>query len=140
MTSLLLLILLTAAHPVATADSDSAVVHRIADRILERYETGYLSYDKEEPYDDPRDIPADEGIKLRSSYANWHYTTGIINSALLEYAALSGDARYAEHTVKHTDYCLQEYAKVRPGNSPSGDWHPFYGLRRFDELDFVGAS
>lgn len=140
MTSLLLFILLTAAHPRTTADTDSAVVRRIADHILECYETGYLSYDKEKPYDDPRDIPADEGIKLRSSYANWHYTTGIINSALLEYAALSGDARYAEHTVKHTGYCLQEYAKVRPGNSPSGDWHPFYGLRRFDELDFVGTQ
>lgn len=140
MTSLLLLLFLCITPSRTTADADSVVVRRIADRILESYETGYLSYDKEQPYDDPRDVPADDGIKLKSSYANWHYTTGIINSALLEYAALCGDAKYADHTVRHTDYCLQEYTKVRPGNSPSGDWHPFYGLRRFDELDFVGTQ
>ena len=140
MKSLLLLILLLAAPSRTTTDPDSAVVRRIADRILESYETGYLSWKGGQPYDDPRDVPADDGIKLRSSYANWHYATGIINSALLEYAALSGEARYADYTVKHTAYCLQEYAKVRPGNSPSGDWHPFYGLRRFDELDFVGTE
>ena len=140
MTSLLLLFLLCITPSRTTVDTDSAVVRRIADRILESYETGYLSWDTDKPYDDPRDVPANEGIKLKSSYANWHYTTGIINSALLEYAAFSGDARYADHTVRHTDYCLREYAKVRPGNSPSGDWHPFYGLRRFDELDFVGTQ
>ena len=138
--SLLLLLFLCITPSRTTADPDSAVVRRIADRIIESYETGYLSWDTGKPYDDPKDVPANEGIKLRSSYANWHYTTGIINSALLEYAAFSGDARYADHTVRHTDYCLREYAKVRPGNSPSGDWHPFYGLRRFDELDFVGTE
>ena len=140
MTSLLLAFLLCITSQRATTATDSVVVRRIADRILENYEQGYLTYDDERPYDDPRDIPANEGIKLKSSYANWHYTTGIINSALLRYAAWSGEDKYAEHTVKHTAYCLQEYAKVRPGNSPSGDWHPFYGLRRFDELDFVGTQ
>ena len=140
MTSLLLLLLLSAAPSRAITNADSVVVRRIADRILESYQTGYLSYDTEKPYDDPRDVPANEGIKLKSSYANWHYTTGIINSALLEYTAFSGDSKYADHTVRHTDYCLQEYSKVRPGSSPSGDWHPFYGLRRFDELDFVGTQ
>jgi rhamnogalacturonyl hydrolase YesR/lysophospholipase L1-like esterase len=140
MTSLLLLFLLGTVSLQTTADTDSAVVRRIADRILENYETGYLSYDARQPYDDPRDVPADDGITLKSSYVNWHYTTGIINSALLEYSALSGDSKYADHTVRHTDYCLQEYTKVRLGNSPSGDWHPFYGLRRFDELDFVGTQ
>ena len=138
---LLLLILLLAAPCRTAADADSAVVRRIADRILERFETGYLSYRGGEPYDDPKDIPADDGIKLKTGYANWHYTTGIINSVLLEYAALSGDSKYADFTVEHTSYCLREYAKVRPGNSSTGeDWHPFYGLRRFNELDFVGTQ
>ena len=141
MKSLLLLILLLAAPSRTTTDPDSAVVRRIADRILDCYETGYLSYQAENPYDDPRDIPADEGIKLKTAYANWHYTTGIINSVLLEYAAYTGESKYADFTLKHTAYCLQEYAKVRPGNSSTGeDWHPFYGLRRFNELDFVGTQ
>ena len=136
---ILLSLVLSIATSVTTA-TDSAVVRRIADRILERYETGYLSSQDLKPYDDPRDIPLDQGIRLKTNYAAWHYTTGIINSSLLEYAALSGDARYADYTVKHTAYSLQEYAKVRPSVTPTGDWHPFHGLRRFDELDFVGTE
>ena len=138
MTTLLLFLLLSIAPDRTTADS--VVVRRIADRILERYEQGYRSGKNGKEYTDPRDIPADEEIRLKTNYAAWHYTTGIINSALLEYAALSGDAKYADHTVKHTAYSLQEYAKVRPSHTPTGDWHPFHGLRRFDELDFVGTE
>ena len=138
---ILLSIVLFIAPSVTTTDSnDSVVVRRIADRILERYETGYISSESRKPFDNPADIPLDEGISLKTNYAAWHYTTGIINSALLQYAALSGESKYAEHTVKHTDYCLQEYAKVRPSYTPTGDWHPFHGLRRYDELDFVGTE
>jgi rhamnogalacturonyl hydrolase YesR len=139
MNPLLLSLLLSIAPPVTTAP-DSVVVRRIADRILERYEQGYRSGKDGKEYTDPRDIPADQEIRLKTNYAAWHYTTGIINSALLQYAALSGDARYADYTVMHTAYSLQEYAKVRPSHTPTGDWHPFHGLRRFDELDFVGPE
>lgn len=139
MKSLLLFLILTAASPRTTVP-DSTVVREIADYIVDSYQTGYLSEKDGKFYQEAADIPLDEGITLRSKYANWHYTTGIINSALLQYSALSGKSKYADHTVKHVAYCLQEWNKVRPSFTPTGDWHPHHGLRRFDELDFVGTE
>ena len=138
MKSLLLVLLLAAASPRTTADT--TVVRQIADYILNSYATGYVSGKDGKAYEHAADIPADEEIRLKSNYAAWHYTTGIINSALLEYAAYSGNDKYANHTVKQTAYSLQEWDKVRPSVTPTGDWHPFHGLRRFDELDFVGTE
>ena len=139
MKSLLLILLISAASPRTTVP-DSTVVQEIADYIVDSWQTGYLSEKDGKFYEKAADIPSDEGITMRSKYANWHYTTGIINSALLQYSALSGKSRYAEHTVKHAAYCLQEWDKVRPSHTPTGDWHPHHGLRRFDELDFVGTE
>ncbi|MBO4476393.1 MAG: glycoside hydrolase family 88 protein [Bacteroidales bacterium] len=138
MKSLLLILILSVVNP--RAATDSSVVRQIADYIVDIYQTGYYSGKDGKPYDDPRDIPPDEEIRLNTNYAAWHYTTGIINSALLQYSAMSGENKYAEHTVKHTAYSLQEWNKVRPSVTPTGDWHPFHGLRRFDELDFMGTE
>lgn len=138
MKSLLLVLLLATASPRTTADT--TVVRQIADYILGSYATGYVSGKDGKFYEHAADIPSDEEIRLKSSYSAWHYTTGIINSALLEYAAYSGKDKYARHTVKHTAYSLQEWDKVRPSVTSTGDWHPFHGLRRFDELDFVGTE
>ena len=138
MKSLLLFFLLAAGQP--SAMTDSAVVRSIADRIVANYDHTYVSGKTGKEYKDVADMPADEEIRLKSNYAAWHYTTGIINSALLQYAALTGEAKYAEHTVMHTDRALQEYDKIRPSVTPTGDWHPHHGLRRFDELDFVGTE
>lgn len=138
MKSLLLILLLAVASPRTT--SDSTVVRQIADYILKSYKTGYVSGKDGKPYEKATDIPADEEIRLATNYAAWNYTTGIINSSLLEYSAYSGDSRYAEHTLRQTAYSLQEWNTVRPSVTPTGDWHPFHGLRRFDELDFVGTE
>ena len=139
MKSLLLFLVLAVASP-RTAVPDSTVVREIADYIIDSYHTGYVSDQTGKFYENPADIPADEGISARSKYAAWHYTTGIINSALLQYSALSGNSKYADHTVKHVTYCLEQWDKVRPSVTPTGDWHPHHGLRRFDELDFVGTE
>ena len=136
----LLLFLLLAAAPAKTTVEDSTVVRQIADYIVNIYKTGYVSGKDWKFYEKATDIPADEEIRSVTNYANWHYTTGIINSALLQYAAYTGDNKYADHTVKHVTYCLQEWDKVRPSVTPTGDWHPHHGLRRFDELDFVGPE
>ena len=138
MKSLLLILVLAVATPRTT--DNASVVRRIADRIIENYQTGYISGADGKSYEHAPDIPQDQEIRLKSNYAAWHYTTGIINSALLEYSAYCGDSKYADHTVKQTAYSLQEWNTVRPSVTPTGDWHPFHGLRRFDELDFVGTE
>lgn len=123
-----------------TSEDDSLLVKRIADKIIESHVTGFRSARTDATYAAAEDIPVGEDIRVRSDYANWHYSTGIINSALLEYTALTGDSKYADYVKMHTDYCLDNYTKIPPMVSPTGDWHPFYGLRRFDELDFVGTQ
>ena len=140
MHSILLVLLLAAAKPKPVVQTDSAVVRQIAEYILNEYRTGYKSGKDGKLYDDPRDIPPDEEIRLVTNYAAWNYTTGIMNSALLEYAAYSGESKFADFPPKHVAYALQEWNKVRPSVTPTGDWHPFYGLRRFDELDFMGPE
>ena len=139
MKSLLLILLLAAASP-RTAVPDSTVVRQIADYIVDSWQTGYLSEKENKFYEVAADIPADQGIRLRTNYAGWHYTTGIINSALLQYSALSGNEKYANHSRRQVDYSLDQWDKVRPSYTPTGDWHPHHGLRRFDELDFVGTE
>ena len=139
MKSILLTLMFAATSAMATVP-DTTVVRQIADKIINSYQTGYLSEKDGKFYEKAADIPLDEGITSRSKYAHWHYTTGIINSAMLQYSALSGKSRYADYPVMHTAYCLQEWDKVRPSYTPTGDWHPHHGLRRFDELDFVGTQ
>ena len=122
-----------------SASDDMSLIKQVADRILESYSSGYRDIKDGTVYETAENIPEEADVRLLSDYANWHYTTGIINSALLEYAALSGEPKYADYVKKQTDYCLLNYQKIRPMVSPTGDWHPMYGLR-FDELDFVGTE
>ena len=119
---------------------DASLVRQVADRILDSYSTEYRDIRDGAVYDKADNLPNDADIRLCSDYANWHYTTGIINSTLLEYAALSGEEKYVSYVKQQTDFCLEEYRKIRPMVSPTGDWHPMYGLRRYDELDFVGTQ
>ena len=123
-----------------SSDDDSLLVQRIADKIIESHTKGFRSARTDATYVSADEIPVGEDIRVKSDYANWHYSTGIINSALLEYTSLSGDEKYADYVKMHTDYCIDNYQKIPPMISPTGDWHPFYGLRRFDELDFVGTQ
>lgn len=105
--------------------TDAELVQSVADKVLDAYKVEYTQQNGE--------------YRCANKYLNWHYSTGILNSAMIEYADFTGDRKYAEYARKQAEYCLANWERFVPIPGIE-DWQPFYGLRRFDELDFVGTQ
>lgn len=106
--------------------SDTEILRSVADKVISSYKVEYRTEDNGE-------------IHCTNKYFNWNYSTGILNSAMIELAALTGDRKYADYAKMQVDYCLANWMKFSPVPGKT-DWQPFYGLRRFNELDFVGTQ
>ncbi len=69
---------------------------------------------------------------------DWHYSTGLLNSAMLHVSEFTGDERYSGYARMQAGYCLSNYERFSAG--PGEDHRAFHFLRKFRELDHVGTE
>lgn len=122
----------------AFAGNDSLLVRSIADNVLESYRVEYVDRSTKEKYPSLEDIRKGADVRIGCKFMDWHYSTGILNSAMVHLSEFTADDRYAEYARKQADYCLASYPFFAEG--PSEDHRPFHFLRKFRELDHVGTE
>lgn len=141
LTTLLTLILLAAQPSVGKMD-DLDVVKSLADRVIANYRVEFFTPDTKpvQHYYRIEDIPRHTHVRAGANFFDWTYTTGILNSSLVQLAEVTGDSSYVSYAKKQMAYPLDNYKRVDPKPGNVVDWNVFYALRRYDELDFVGTQ
>ncbi|MBO4595758.1 MAG: glycoside hydrolase family 88 protein [Bacteroidales bacterium] len=139
MFKILLTFALLAVHPGGKL-GDLDAVKSLADHVLDNYKIGFYTPETGKEYATVDEIPADTHVRARYDFFDWTYTTGILNSSLLRLAEVTGNQAYADYVKKQIDYPLSNWKKVGPKPGGVTDWNVFYGLRRYNELDFVGTQ
>ena len=122
----------------SAADSDSLLIRRIADNVLESYRVEYVDRKTKDVYHSAESVRSGADVRIGCKFMDWHYSTGILNSAMLRLSEYTGDDSYAEYAKKQVDYCLETYPCFSEG--PADDHRPFHFLRKFKELDHVGTE
>lgn len=120
--------------------SDTDAVQSIVDNVLSSYKIEYINRKTGETFTSVDDLPAQTALGVNNPFFDWHYTTGIINSAILDYYRLSPDQAYIDYVKKQIAYPLSVYDRIEPTPGGNIDWNPSCGLRRYNELDFVGTQ
>ena len=122
--------------------SDLDVVKSLADRVIANYRIEFFTPDTQpvQHYTRVEDIPRQTHVRAGANFFDWTYTTGILNSSLVQLAEATGDESYIRYALKQVEYPLSNYNKVDPKPGNVVDWNVFYALRRYDELDFVGTQ
>lgn len=119
---------------------DMDAVKSLADRVIENYKIGFYTPETGKQYTCIEEIPRQTHVRAKYPFFDWTYTTGILNSSLVQLAELTGDESYVEYALKQVEYPLSGYKRVDPKPGGVTDWNVFYALRRYDELDFVGTQ
>ena len=122
----------------AAAADDSLLVRAIADNVLENYKIEYVDRATKEVYPSLETINEGSDVRIGCKFMDWHYSTGILNSAMVRLSEFTADDRYAEYARMQVDYCLASYPFFAEG--PAEDHRPFHFLRKFRELDHVGTE
>ena len=120
------------------AGNDSLLVRNIADNVLESYRIEYVDRATKEVYTSLESIKEGPEVRIGCKFMDWHYSTGILNSAMIHLSEFTADDRYAEYARKQVDYCLESYPFFTQG--PAEDHRPFHFLRKFRELDHIGTE
>jgi rhamnogalacturonyl hydrolase YesR len=122
----------------SSAGNDSLLVRSIADNVLESYRIEYVDRATKEVYTSLESIKEGAEVRIGCKFMDWHYSTGILNSAMMHLSEFTADDRYAEYARNQVDYCLESYPFFTQG--PAEDHRPFHFLRKFRELDHVGTE
>lgn len=64
--------------------SDEAAIKKVADYIINHAEFKFEGVDNGKIYNTTDEIPEDVNVKLKSSFAEWHYTIGVLNMAMID--------------------------------------------------------
>ena len=142
MLTVLLSLALLAAQPLDGKPGDLDVVKSLADRVIANYRIEFFTPDTQpvQHYTRVEDIPRHTHVRAGANFFDWTYTTGILNSSLVQLAQVTGDSSYVAYAQKQMAYPLENYKRVDPKPGNVVDWNVFYALRRYDELDFVGTQ
>ena len=122
--------------------SDLDVVKSLADRVIDNYKVEFFTPDTKpvHHYTRVEDIPRHTHVRAGNNFFDWTYTTGILNSSLVQLSEVTGDKHYVEYALRQIEFPLANYNRVDPKPDADVDWNVFYALRRYDELDFVGTQ
>lgn len=121
---------------------DLDVVKSLADRVIANYKIEFFTPDTDPVayYTRVEDIPRNTHVRAAANFFDWTYTTGILNSSLVQLAEVTGDSSYVAYAQMQMAYPLANYNRIDPKPGNVVDWNVFYALRRYDELDFVGTQ
>ena len=128
------------AYPQST-DNDEVIVRKVADYILEHAEFSFIGAENGQTYNSTSEIPENVEVKIKSPFGEWHYTSGVLNMAMVNLSELLGDKKYFEFVVKQIDFGMDNYKffQKRFKDDQPYYYYPFGQLWAMKELDDCGA-
>lgn len=120
------------------SQDDISIVKGIADKILKDNETGFIGKTTKVYYPTTESIPVDEDVFCKSKYADWHYSMGVLDMAMINLSKITNNQAYSQFALDHIDDCFanKRFFENRKTKFPGG---PYNSLLRSAELDDFGA-
>lgn len=125
----------------AQNESDEVLMRRVADNILKQPVTQFVGVKDGKTYSSTAEIPEGSEVRFATPLAEWHYSNGVINMAMIELGEALKEQKYIDYAKNHVAYGFAnyEYFKKRFPNDRK-HWHwPFGQLWNFKELDDCGS-
>jgi unsaturated rhamnogalacturonyl hydrolase len=122
-------------------DNDEAVVRKVADYILDHAEFSFVGAENGQTYNSTGEIPEDVEVRIKSPFAEWHYTNGVLNMAMIDLSEFLGDEKYFDFVVRQIEFGMNNYKffQKRFKEDRPYYYYPFGQLWAMSELDDCGA-
>jgi len=122
-------------------DDNEAVVRKVADYILDHAEFSFVGAENGQTYNSTGEIPEDVEVRIKSPFAEWHYTNGVLNMAMTDLSEFLGDEKYFDFVVRQIEFGMNNYKffQKRFKNDRPYYYYPFGQLWAMSELDDCGA-
>ncbi len=120
---------------------DELVIRRVADYILETAEFNFRGVPDGQTYLSTSEIPEDMEVKLKSPFAEWHYTNGVLNMAMINLSTYLNEPKYFDFAAKHIAFGMDNYKffQKRFKHDRPHYYFPLGQLWTMKELDDCGA-
>ena len=138
------------AQQTANSINDEEVIRRVADKIIQEAVFEFQGVGNDKTYKTSAEVPDTAKVRLKSGYASWGYTNGVLNMAMLNLGAHLKDEKYTNYTQRQLAFAFDNYKvfETRYLKAAAGNPNPSLQLRRsfpfnslfiIKELDDCGA-
>ena len=138
---LFFLLLIIASAVSAQSKTDEEAVRAIADNILKQPVTQFVGVNDNKTYNSTQEIPPGTDVKFKSPLAEWHYSNGVLDMAMITLGKYLNEPTYVNYAKNHVAFGFENYSYFK--NTFRNDrkhWHwPFGQLWNMKELDDCGA-
>jgi unsaturated rhamnogalacturonyl hydrolase len=121
--------------------TDEEAIRKIAENILAQPVTQFVGVDNGVIYNSTEEIPDGVEVKFRSPLAEWHYSNGVLDMAMIRLGKYLNEQKYIDYAKNHVAFGFKNYEYFK--NTFKNDrkhWHwPFGQLWNMKELDDCGA-
>lgn len=123
------------------AQSNEALVRKIADQIITETKLGFEGTENKQFYASSKDIPENTKVKYATPYTGWHYTHGVLNIAMINLGNYLNDPKYTNYAAQHVAFGFDNYKvfQQRFKNDVKHYTYPYGEFFTMDELDDFGA-
>lgn len=116
----------------------------MADYIMKNTSCQFIHSSTGETYTDVSQMPAKEGVRIKSLFNDWKYWNGVIHMAFFELTDTLYESKYIEHVKRNYDFFFgnlpfmkRMYADYQ-AEMPSG--HQFFRMDRLDDFGAMAAG
>lgn len=135
------LLILIAGSLTAQQRTDEETVRAIADNILKQPVTQFVGVDDGTVYNSTKEIPEGKEVKFKSPLAEWHYSNGVLDMAMIKLGKYLNEEKYINYAKNHVAFGFDNYTYFKERfRYDRKHWHwPFGQLWNMKELDDCGA-
>ncbi len=129
------------------------IAKQIADRILSSHNHNFVNRQTGEVFQSLQGVPLDRNVQVQSKYAQWHYTNGVTNLAMLELANKLNEPKYEQFVLDNMNFVFDPvnydyYKRLYEQTFAEGgwwairqlSWHMLFRGKRLDDNGPIGAS
>lgn len=120
---------------------DEGVLKAVADYILEHAEWSFVGTINRQIYNSTGEIPEGVEVELKSPFEEWHYTSGVLNMAMINLSRFLNDPKWFDFAARHIAFGMDNY-KFFQSRFKSDRLHYYFPLGQLwtmKELDDCGA-
>ncbi|MDQ3845727.1 MAG: glycoside hydrolase family 88 protein, partial [Bacteroidota bacterium] len=123
------------------AQTNEAVVRKIADRIIAETTLGFEGVDNKQFYESSKNIPEGVKVKYATPYTGWHYTHGVLNMAMVNLGNYLNEPKYKNYAARHVAFGFDNYKvfEQRFKHDVKHYTYPYGEFFTMEELDDFGA-
>ena len=93
----------------AQNDSDEVLMRRVADNILKQPVTQFVGVKDGKTYNSTAEIPEGTEVRFATPLAEWHYSNGVINMAMIELGDILNEPKYIDYAKNHVAFGFANY-------------------------------